>query len=62
MSDFEEKLAVLLNIYSAENASDTPDFILASYMHDALSAFNHTVQQREAWYGRKIEDTAVPAP
>lgn len=52
MSDFERQLLELLNITSQENASNTPDFILAQYMIACLAAFNTAVQQRETWYGR----------
>ena len=50
---FEQELKDLINKHSAENASDTPDFILASYMNNCLLAFEDAVQEREVWYGRK---------
>lgn len=49
---FEKELTALLNRYSMENASNTPDFILAQYLRAALLAFDTAVQQRETWYGR----------
>lgn len=49
---FEEELQNLINRYSQENGSNTPDFILAQYLAGCLSAFNQAVQQRETWYGR----------
>jgi hypothetical protein len=49
VSKFEEKLAELLNSVSAENASNTPDFILAAYLHDCLVAFNRASKWREFW-------------
>ncbi len=49
---FEEQLTHLLNRYSKENDSNTPDFILAEYMKSCLKIFNTAVQQRETWYGR----------
>jgi hypothetical protein len=51
-SEFEESLREVINRYSKENASNTPDFILAQYLNSCLDAFNQTVQQRETWYGR----------
>lgn len=51
-SDFQRDLAALLNRYSMENESNTPDFILARYLRDCLAAFNATVNLRASWYGR----------
>jgi hypothetical protein len=42
----------LLNEYSEENRSNTPDWILAWYMLTCLDAFNRAVREREAWFGR----------
>lgn len=59
---FEKELADLLNKYSQENGSDTPDFILAKYLNDCLTTWNHTVAAREKWCGREPElDIAVEA-
>lgn len=44
-------LAFLLNGYSRENASNTPDFILARYMLDALEAGEALIRRRDRWYG-----------
>ena len=52
LTPFERELRALLNTQSMENASDTPDFLLASYLVDCLNAFNRAVNAREAWYGR----------
>lgn len=49
---FEQALTNLINGYSIENGSDTPDFILAAYIAQSLAAFNHAVNDREQWYGR----------
>lgn len=49
---FAQELEALINRHSKENASNTPDFILAQYMMASLGAFNMAVQQRETWYGR----------
>jgi hypothetical protein len=41
-----------INRVSAENGSNTPDFILADYLTSCLAAFDRAVQERERWYGR----------
>lgn len=48
----EQEVAAVLNRFSQENASNTPDFILAQYLLACLGAFNTATQQRETWYGR----------
>jgi len=40
----------LLNRYSRENASNTPDFILAEYLMSCLRAFEGAVNARDNWY------------
>lgn len=47
--DIEE----VLNKHSAENGSNTPDFILAEYITDCLEAFDKATNSRERWYGRE---------
>lgn len=51
-SQFEVDLGHLINRYSQENASGTPDWILAQFLLGCLSVFNSTIKQREKWYGR----------
>lgn len=46
-------LAAVLNRYSAENGSDTPDHVLADYLLGCLAAFDAAVGAREKWYGRR---------
>jgi len=48
---FEEALRGLLNSYSKENDSNTPDFILANYIHRCLETWAITTRERERWYG-----------
>lgn len=50
---FEKELTSLINRYSMENTSDTPDYILARYMLSCLIHFNAAVNRREKWFGRK---------
>lgn len=47
---FEKKLEDLINEYSEENVSDTPDFILAKYLRACLNAFNNGVNERRDWH------------
>ena len=49
MGTLTNDLLVLLNSYSAENRSNTPDFILAAYLVACLEAFNASVARRTAW-------------
>jgi hypothetical protein len=51
---FRTELETLINKYSQENMSDTPDFILADYLCICLGAFSRTVEKREKWHGRKL--------
>lgn len=52
MSDLLNKIEQAINCASAEQGSDTPDFILASYLKDCLDAFDRATNARENWYGR----------
>ena len=55
MGNFREDLQRLLNTYSLENGSDTPDFILAKYLDDCLTAFDAAVKARTSWLGKADE-------
>jgi len=46
------KIAHVLNEHSAENGSDTPDFILADYLMDCLCAFDRAANRRGDWRSR----------
>jgi hypothetical protein len=59
LSGFQHDLECLVNRYGLENASDTPDFILAQYLRRCLETFNEAMQERERWYGRPIERPPV---
>jgi len=50
---FYSELSSLLNRYSKENGSNTPDFILARYLQDCLAAFDNAALARVNWYGNK---------
>jgi hypothetical protein len=51
VSDFRSELEELINSQSMENGSNTPDFILASFLLSCLHAFDASVKQRDEWYG-----------
>lgn len=61
---FVKELENLINRYSKENDSDTPDFILARYMHNCLLNFNSTMKQRSIWHDNSvgIDDIDDPCP
>jgi len=44
------ELSAVLNRYSVENKSDTPDFILATFLLDCLKAFEAATNTRTLWY------------
>jgi len=49
---FEDELTRLINKYSLETRSNTPDYILAKYLVMALVCVDHAIGVRDAWYGR----------
>lgn len=52
MESLDSSLRTLLNRFSAENGSNTPDFILANYLMACLAAFDAATNDRETWFGR----------
>lgn len=59
-----KELAAVLNRHSMEDGSNTPDFILATFLLDCLASWDKTVAARERWYGRGPEsiEPKVGAP
>jgi len=57
----EEELRAVINRCSAENGSNTPDFLLAGYLVSCLEAFDVAVRQREIWYGRGPKPVDPPS-
>ena len=47
---FLARLSQLINEYSLEGRSNTPDFILAEYLELCLQAFGLAMKQRDKWY------------
>ena len=45
--DFEKELESLINKHSIENESDTPDFVLSSFLYSCLQSFKYAVKKRE---------------
>lgn len=55
----ESELASLLNRYSQENSSGTPDFILANFLLNVLYHYEETIQHRAKWRGESVELPAL---
>lgn len=49
-SAFQEDLRALINRYSKENESNTPDFVLAEFLLQVLEAFNRATNTRTTWF------------
>lgn len=49
-SQLRTDIEMAINRNSAENGSDTPDFILAEYLLGCLELFDKTIHERSAWY------------
>lgn len=52
-SAFSRDLRELVNQYSRENGSDTPDRILADFMCECLDAFDRATRRRKEWYAEQ---------
>ena len=55
MTPLERDIRNAINKHSAENGSNTPDFILAEYLGSCLIAFNEASRAREKWYGKELK-------
>lgn len=49
--EFRKELAAVLNKYSMENGSNTPDFLLADYLIGCLRGLDTAIRMRDNWYG-----------
>ena len=58
-SALQRDIEAAINRVSRENASNTPDWILAQYLMGCLVAFETATQQREKWYGRDPRPTST---
>lgn len=54
---FYEELSALINKHSKEQASGTPDYILADYLVGCLEVFGTTIQARAQWRGERVDKT-----
>lgn len=50
---FRRELEELINKHSMEGSSNTPDFILASYLLNCLRTFDEAVTHRAKWWGHE---------
>ena len=50
---FRSELTKLLNKFSMERNSDTPDWIMRQFLCDSLRSFDEAVKQRNNWYKNK---------
>lgn len=57
--DFRKELEILINKYSMENGSNTPDFILADYLTACLSAFDKALKERERWGSQNLDEINI---
>lgn len=48
---FSKELTSLINRYNKESGSNTPDFILATFMEHVLAAYDTSVSSRDKWFG-----------
>lgn len=48
---FKKELEILINRYSKEADSHTPDYILAEYMNNSMNNFHRATKLRDNWYG-----------
>ena len=47
MTDFQQELCRVINRYSKETDSNTPDFLLAQFLNGCLESYNSTVAARD---------------
>lgn len=59
---FRDALTNLINYYSKENGSNTPDFILAEYLDDCLKAFDKASTLRQSWHSKDCPTPETPQP
>jgi hypothetical protein len=51
MLTLRKEIETAINRHSAENGSNTPDYILAQYLITCLTAYDHAVNERDRWHG-----------
>ena len=55
MEDFSRDISDVINRYSMENPSGTPDFILGDLLTSVLASYNHAVARRAEWRMEPVE-------
>ena len=50
---FLHELEMLINRHCEDDRTNTPDYILAGYMHDCLFAWKRGIAARDSWFGFK---------
>ena len=50
---FEKELESLINRYSMESGSNTPDYILVNFLKNCLDNYHNATRLRDNWYGGK---------
>lgn len=58
-SPFVADLSKLINHYSVEGSSDTPDFILSVFLGRCLDALTEAIRARDGYYGRQDPDSLL---
>lgn len=58
-NDLEKDIEVLMNQYNVDAITDTPDYILASYLMTCLRNYLITKATTEAWFGKRITINGV---
>jgi hypothetical protein len=58
-TEVHRDLEQLINKHSMENGSNTPAFMLAGYLMDALDAFDRACNTRTRWYRKDDREEAV---
>lgn len=48
--DLEKALSDLMNQFSVDNATNTPDFILGKLLYDFLNAYKRTMDKNINWH------------
>ena len=57
--NFQEELTSLLNRFSKDSESGTPDYILAEFLLQQLTLWNNTIAARAVWRGESVELPAL---
>jgi len=54
---FKRRLSNLINEFSLENKSSTPDFILSNYLIRCLDNFDETSDEKSSWFSDEKQPT-----